>query len=202
MAISRSWFRAFSLLCTVAVTLAAGTDAGAAPAPPGPGPRRHDVVCPGASSGIVLPPVAAADAAPAAGSIAGAFSVSRGGSGVYAMALTVPPGRAGMTPSLSIAYDSSGGDGTLGVGVSLRGFSSITRCLSTIAQDHHIRGIKYDALDALCLDGLRLVEVPVSNDSVEETHEYRTFPGTRSRPYATRRSGITSGSMGSIEGAG
>ena len=26
--------------------------------------------------------------------------------------------------------------------------------------------------------------------------------GTRSRPYATRRSGITSGSMGSIEGAG
>jgi RHS repeat-associated protein len=178
LSIPSARFRAFALLSAIAVTLVAATDSGAAPAPPGPGQGRYDVVCPGASSGIVLPLAAAAEAAPAAGSIAGAFSVSQGGSAVYAMSLTVPPGRAGMTPSLSIAYDSSGGDGTLGVGVSLRGFSSITRCPSTIAQDHHIRGIKYDALDALCLDGLRLVEVPATSDSVEEIHEYRTFPDT------------------------
>jgi hypothetical protein len=178
MSISSSRFRAFALLSTIAVTLVAATDSGAAPAPPGPGQGRYDVVCPGASSGVVLPVAAAAEAAPPAGTIAGAFSVSQGGSAVYAMSLAVPPGRAGMTPSLSIAYDSSGGDGTLGVGVSLRGFSSITRCASNIAQDHHIRGVKYDALDALCLDGLRLVEVPVTNDSVEELHEYRTFPDT------------------------
>lgn len=165
MSISSSRFRAFALLSTIAVTLVAATDSGAAPAPPGPGQGRYDVVCPCASSGVVLPVAAATEAAPPAGSIAGAFSVSQGGSAVYAMSLAVPPGRAGMTPSLSIAYDSSGGDGTLGVGVSLRGFSSITRCASTIAQDHHIRGVKYDALDALCLDGLRLVEVPVTNQA-------------------------------------
>ena len=178
MILSRSKLRSFALPCAVALTLATGTESGAAPAPPGPGQGRHDVVCPGESSGIVLPAAGAAEPAPAAGSIAGSFSVSQGGSAVYAMALTVPPGRAGMMPALSIAYDSSGSDGTLGVGVSLRGFSSITRCPSNIAQDHHIRGIKYDALDALCLDGLRLVQVLTTNDLTEVTRVYRTFPDT------------------------
>ncbi len=107
------------------------------------------------------------------------------------MALTVPPGRAGKAPSLSVAYDSGGGEGTLGVGVSLRGFSSITRCPSNIAQDKHIRGIKYDQLDALCLDGLRLVEVPATSDSVEEIHEYRTFPDTFTKVVGHYPSGWT-----------
>jgi hypothetical protein len=115
-----------------------------------------------------------ADPSPVAGTIPGSFAVSSTGEATYTMPLVVPPGAAGMQPSLAIAYNSASGDGMLGMGFSLSGLSAITRCPLTMAQDGQVRSVRYDEIDALCLDGARLVPVGSSNGVVE----YRTFPDT------------------------
>lgn len=75
------------------------------------------------------------------------------------MSIVVPPGRAGLQPALSLTYNSRGGNGLGGMGVSLAGLGSIHRCPQTIEQDGAARAVKYDANDRLCLDGQRLVLV-------------------------------------------
>src|SRR5262249_20185649 len=88
-----------------------------------------------------------------AGTLASSFSVTSTGEAVISIPLVAPPGRAGIEPSLSIAYNSNAGDGALGMGFSLARLSAITRCAKTMAVDGEIRGVQYDADDALCLDG-------------------------------------------------
>lgn len=77
---------------------------------------------------------------------------------------------------MSLVCD-GGGDGPEGVGCSLEGFSRITRCPKNLAQDGVIAPITYDASDALCLDGRRLVLVSTSN----QVDEYRTIPDSFSK---------------------
>lgn len=95
-----------------------------------------------------------------AGSTSGAFNVSDvSGAATYDIPIVVPPGIAGMQPELSLSYNSQGGNGLLGVGWSLSGLSSISRCPKTVEPDG-VRGtIKFDANDRFCLDGQRLVAV-------------------------------------------
>lgn len=113
------------------------------------------------------------------GKIADAFSVSKTGEANYSLTLAVPPGRAGMEPHISLSYDSSSGSGLVGMGFSLAGFSSITRCPSNIAQDGLSRSVSYDALDNFCIDGFRLVKVDHVEHSANGSYdEYRTFPDT------------------------
>jgi hypothetical protein len=87
------------------------------------------------------------------GTIAASFAVSDAGDGVLSMPLVVPPGRAGVEPSLAINYSSSGGNGVLGRGFSLSsGASAVTRCPKTRAidgPDAEIGAINYDSDDAL-----------------------------------------------------
>lgn len=83
-----------------------------------------------------------------------------GGAASYSISITVPPGRAGMQPSLSLNYSSKGGNGDLGMGWSLGGLSVISRCPETMAQDGRNRGVTYSpSADRLCLDGQRLIDV-------------------------------------------
>ncbi|AUX47303.1 uncharacterized protein SOCE26_088210 [Sorangium cellulosum] len=117
----------------------------------------------------------------AAGAIDGSFSVSSTGEATYTMLLSVPPGRVGMQPELAVSYDSSGGEGVLGMGFSVTGLSAVARCPRTVAQDDEIRAVRYDEDDALCLDGRRLVEVGRAGDLVE----YRTFPDTFTKVIAS-----------------
>ncbi|MDC0747778.1 FG-GAP-like repeat-containing protein [Polyangium mundeleinium] len=143
--------------------------------PPGeePGPSQ-DPTCPPAPSDVAssFPPDLSGSETTPAGTMPGSFSVTPTGEAHYTMPLVVPPGRAGLQPKHSIAYDSSAGDGPLGVGFSLTGFSVITRCPQTVAQDGAIRPVMYDTDDALCLDGRRLVLVGQSAG----VHEFRTLP--------------------------
>ena len=62
-----------------------------------------------------------------------------------------------MQPKLAISYDSRGSNGLMGVGWSLSGFSGISRCSRTIAQDGAWGGVNYSAEDRYCLDGNRLI---------------------------------------------
>ena len=96
------------------------------------------------------------------GTIAGTLAVTDSGAATYSIPIQVPPGTAGLQPSLALTYNSQSGDGLVGVGWSLAGLSTIHRCPSTIAQDGQRRGINYDnnlGNDNFCLDGQRLIPI-------------------------------------------
>ncbi|XYH97990.1 RHS repeat-associated core domain-containing protein [Sorangium sp. So ce1128] len=112
----------------------------------------------------------------------GNFSVSSAGTATYSVPLTLPPGRGGMVPELTVAYDSgNGGEGPFGVGFSLRGLSTISRCGSDYAHDDRSRGVEIDLHDRYCLDGARLELVADNGD----TREYRTLPDSHQKVTAT-----------------
>ncbi len=89
------------------------------------------------------------------GAMAGKASVSQGAAG-YSIPIAVPPGRAGMTPSLALSYASNGGDGHEGVGWSLGGLSAIYRCPATWTSDGYTAGTTFTYKDRFCLDGQKL----------------------------------------------
>jgi hypothetical protein len=122
--------------------------------------------------GLVLASAASLPAA-ATVSLPGSFEVTETGGAAYTIPIAMPPGTAGMTPSLSLSYNSRGGNGLLGMGWSLTGLPAITRCPKTIAQDGAVGGINYDANDRFCLEGERLVAIGTGTYSANGT-EYRT----------------------------
>ncbi len=89
----------------------------------------------------------------------GSFGVNPVGAATYSIPIDVPPGTAGMVPSLSLNYNSQGGDGLTGVGWSIGGLSQIERCPQTIAQDGVGSAVNNDGNDRLCLNGQRLMVV-------------------------------------------
>ncbi|MFV3130842.1 polymorphic toxin-type HINT domain-containing protein [Niveispirillum sp. KHB5.9] len=112
---------------------------------------------------IVTPPpsrgtgVGERDTPEVAGAVSGSFAVAGSGAATYAVALAVPPGIAGVEPSLSLVYSSHEGNGLMGVGWTLTGLSAITRCPRIQATDKVAGGIGFDGNDRYCLDGERLI---------------------------------------------
>lgn len=92
----------------------------------------------------------------AVGATAGSFDVLADGSASYSVPIFVPPGRAGMQPSLALVYNSNHGNGALGVGWHIDGLSQIRRCHETWAHDGEVSPEQLDS-GPLCLDGNRLV---------------------------------------------
>ncbi|MHB8472046.1 MAG: SpvB/TcaC N-terminal domain-containing protein, partial [Gammaproteobacteria bacterium] len=87
----------------------------------------------------------------------GSFTVNDTGAANYSIPIAVPPGAAGMQPSLALTYNSQGGNGLLGMGWSLSGLSAITRCPQTYATDFNAGGVDLTYNDRYCLDGQRLI---------------------------------------------
>lgn len=86
----------------------------------------------------------------------GSVGVGQNGAATYAMPIVLPPGIAGMAPKLGLQYNSQGGNGLLGLGWSLSGMSSITRCSATQASDGIRGSVTYVGTDRFCLDGQKL----------------------------------------------
>jgi RHS repeat-associated protein len=128
----------------------------AAPPPPPP-------------SGGITPPNLAG---PLAGSSNGSAAVDALGNATYSIPVAVPPGTGAVTPTLSLNYKSSGEDGIFGRGWTLAGFSQITRCRRTLAQDAYAGAVRLDTNDRFCLDGERLIVV--SGTYGADNAEYRT----------------------------
>ncbi len=92
------------------------------------------------------------------GATAGSFDVSESGAATYSIPIALPPGTAGMVPSIGLSMSSQGSGGLVGVGWSLNGFSAVHRCPKNYYTDN-IKGlIAYTSADPFCLDGQRLIE--------------------------------------------
>lgn len=111
----------------------------------------------------------------AVGTMPGSLRVTPTGAAEYSIPLTLPPGVAGLTPQLAIRYDSQSGDTYMGPGFSVAGFSQITRCASTLANDGVINGISFSANDRFCLDGKRLVTNAYGSIGAQYRTEIESF---------------------------
>lgn len=87
----------------------------------------------------------------------GELTVSLSGGAQYNIPINVVPGITGVEPSLSLTYNSQGGNDIAGYGWKMSGLSSITRIPSTKYHDGIIDGVNYDGLDRFALDGQRLI---------------------------------------------
>jgi RHS repeat-associated protein len=150
------------------------------------------------SAGLVLPtlsqvqlssiaPVLAADPiadedSDAIEKLDGHLNVGPDGAATYDIPIELPRGRGGVQPSIGIVYRSTGGDGTLGEGFSLRGLSSISRCRKSKEQgdgDGPHPEITFNLTsDQFCLDGQRLLLIEGTHGS--NGAKYRTEIGAYS----------------------
>ncbi len=103
----------------------------------------------------------------------GTFAVNASGAATYSIPIQAPPGVAGLEPKLSLEYSSQAPNSALGMGWSLGGLSTITRCPRMKALDGVRGAIAFDANDRFCMDGKRLVMVSGSTYGAAGT-EYRT----------------------------
>ena len=91
--------------------------------------------------------------ATAVGRTPGAFQVDARGAATYAIPINVAPGINGLRPSVALVYDSQAGDGPVGMGWNLAGFSQITPCNKTVATHGYAGGVSLSLSDRYCLDG-------------------------------------------------
>lgn len=92
----------------------------------------------------------------AVGRTVGADGVSPSGAETYTIPIFAPRGPNGLGPHMALVYNSQQPSGYLGVGWSLAGFSAISRCNRTVAQDGAAAPVALTTADAFCLDGARL----------------------------------------------
>ena len=99
------------------------------------------------------------DASQLVGATAGSFRVDESGSATYSIPLVEAPGSGGVQPQISLNYSSQGGNGIMGVGWSIGGLSTITRCRQTKETDGQSTAVDLTSDDRFCLDGQKLVAV-------------------------------------------
>jgi RHS repeat-associated protein len=140
--------------------------------------------------GLILTAASAMAAGPPPMTTPGQFGVSAAGAATYSIPIVVPPGTAGLAPSLSLNYSSQSGNGILGFGWSLGGLPAMTRCPQTIAQDNLHVGVNYNSSDRFCLDGQRLLLISTGHYGDDGT-EYRTEIESYSRVILHTTGGAT-----------
>ena len=96
------------------------------------------------------------------GSLGGTVDVGLLGSAIYNIPIDLPEGLGGITPQLSICYNSQNQNGLLGWGWDIACVSSITRTGGTHYHDGYVSAINY-VKDRFCLDGKRLMKVGSGN---------------------------------------
>ncbi|KPZ54284.1 FG-GAP-like repeat-containing protein [Pseudoalteromonas sp. P1-25] len=82
-----------------------------------------------------------------------------GGAFNYSVPVTLPPGRRGMQPSISLNYSSQSGEGLAGYGWNLSAGGAVHRCTEIYDLDGSATSVLYDINDKLCINGKRLLKV-------------------------------------------
>ncbi len=115
------------------------------------------------------------DGDPNVGSLAGQFSVSASGAATYSVPIYATAGTGGLTPTVTLNYNSAAGNGPMGVGWTIGGPSMISRCPQTIIHDGQTSAvIMDDTVDRLCMDGQRLIQVAGTGGYFGTSAQYRT----------------------------
>ncbi|MDW5298920.1 MAG: SpvB/TcaC N-terminal domain-containing protein [Sedimentibacter sp.] len=91
------------------------------------------------------------------GSTAISPSVNTMGAATLNIPIFTSPGTNGMTPSISLFYNSQSGNGILGYGWHFGGLSSITRTGKTMYYDNEVTSISFTTADRFVLNGERLM---------------------------------------------
>lgn len=107
------------------------------------------------------------------GTLPGTVGVSPSGAATYTIPIDLPPGRAGMEPTLALSYNSQAGNGLLGMGWAITGLSSISRAGTSIYLDGYVDGVDFDNNDRFVLDGNMLI--PVNPEKTEFRTEQETY---------------------------
>ena len=84
------------------------------------------------------------------------FQVNENGAATISIPLEFPEGINGMTPHLSLEYNSQAGNGILGLGWSLGGMSKISRVPFTYEYNDNCHSVQFSTEDQLSLDGVIL----------------------------------------------
>ena len=95
----------------------------------------------------------------AVGAVGGQAEVSLTGGATYAIPISIPPGSNSLVPSLTVAYNSLGSDGSLGMGWGLSGLSAINRVNKDFFHDNQLQPVGLQSGDQFDLDGNRLIAV-------------------------------------------
>lgn len=120
------------------------------------------------------------------GSISGNGNAVSGGA-IYSIAIAVPPGTNGVSPTVSINYHSMAGNGALGQGWDIGGLSKITRSTRNMYFDNETNPVVMTNSDRFVLDGTRLIA------KAGNYGEPNTTYGTESENFATITSKSTQG---------
>ncbi len=117
------------------------------------------------------------------GTLKGTAVVNQFGRVNYQVPLTVPPGTGGMSPELSLSYQSNGSaNSILGQGFELTGPSMISRSPATMLDDGFIAPIEFDKDDQFSLDGQRLRKIrALSPVNGRARNQYQTKHDSSSR---------------------
>ncbi len=113
------------------------------------------------------------------GATAGTVGVTPAGGASYSIPIAVPVGTTGVQPKLALQYNSQAGNGLVGMGFSVLGLSTISRCPTDNFYDNPANGgigidpVDYDNNDKYCLNGQRLVSVNGTYGA--DGTEYRTI---------------------------
>jgi len=99
---------------------------------------------------------ATANAAIVAGRTPAAFEVSASGAATYRVPSWTPQGIGDVQLVLSLEYSSRSDNGVVGIGWSIGGLSTITRCNRTVAQDGRALGVALTLNDRFCYQGGQL----------------------------------------------
>ena len=125
----------------------------------------------------------------------GRFSITPSGESHYSVPIDLPRGAGGLTPSLGFEYGTQRGNGLLGMGLRIAGFSVIHRCPHTLAQDGQVRAVSMTTTDKLCLDGNKLRLTGGAYGAAASTYqtELETFVKVTANRHDRIRSAVVSG---------
>jgi len=124
---------------------------------------------------------------PAVGTLPGKLQVTPSGAATYNIPIATPPGTAGITPKISIEYNSQQKNGLLGMGFSLQGLTAITRGAQNKAQNGKIHAVDFTDADRFTLNGDQLVAVEGTYG--QDNTEYRTYNDSHAKIISHGRSG-------------
>ncbi|MBA8889502.1 RHS repeat-associated protein [Dokdonella fugitiva] len=117
------------------------------------------------------------------GSTAGQISVDQSGNAQYRIPLLTPRGAGGLTPDLALVYNSGSGDGLLGYGWQVQGFSAITLCRRAPEHgdgpDSTGELTTNPASSAYCLDGQRMMLVSSGNGALGAVYRLENDNATK-----------------------